>query len=144
MFQNEINLQVNSIADLPVAAKKLIAFFGQYKIVLFEAPMGAGKTTLIKEICRCLGSNDLFSSPTYALVNEYASPHGKIFHFDLYRLKNTEELFDIGIEDYLAANNFCFVEWPEKLIEIIDSNYVQLEIKIDENIRYIRATKITI
>lgn len=144
MNNTNFSIQVNSTDELNSVVKKLLVFFGDEKIILFDAPMGAGKTTLIKEICRELGSTDNFSSPTYALVNEYHSAAGKIFHFDLYRLKNTVELLDIGIEDYLASKAFCFFEWPEKVIDIIDTNYVLLEIKIDENIRYIRATKMMI
>ncbi len=141
---NSLEIQIKNISELESAAVQLIRFFDKDKIIVFDAPMGAGKTTLIKQICQALGSKDNFSSPTYSLVNEYVFENGKIFHFDLYRLKHTEELFDLGIEEYLDSGQFCFIEWPEKIIELIDTNYVRIEMTMDENIRYIRATKISI
>jgi tRNA threonylcarbamoyladenosine biosynthesis protein TsaE len=143
MATPECNIQLNSLAELDTAALQLIEFFKNDRVVLLDAEMGCGKTTLIKALCRALGSTDHFSSPTYALVNEYRFPAGKIFHFDLYRVKSSAELFDIGIEEYLDSDAFCFVEWPERLIEIIDTDYVVVRIQKDENIRYIRATKIS-
>ena len=142
MTSAPFEFRVNTLPDLKPAAEKLLAFCDNTKLIFFKANMGAGKTTFIKSICECLGSRDNFSSPTFSLVNEYASPQGKIFHFDLYRLQSVKELFDIGIEDYLSQKAYCFVEWPEMLIDIIDSNYVLVEIKIEENIRYIRASKV--
>ena len=111
------------------------------KIMLFNGPMGAGKTTLIKQICTQLGSNDSFSSPTYQLVNEYKFLNGKIYHFDLYRLKSLEELLDIGFEDYLQPNNFCFIEWPEFAQQFLQSNFLKVDITVQKNIRYLSASK---
>ena len=143
MTTNELNLELSSLSQLDAVASQLINFFGQEKLVLFEAELGAGKTTLIKAICKALGSQDHFSSPTYSIVNEYNYPQGKIFHFDLYRINRVEELFDIGIEDYLNSNNYRFFEWPQKVIDVIDSNYIHVEINLNKNIRYIRASKIS-
>ncbi len=109
------------------------------KIFLFDAPMGAGKTTLIKEMCRQLGSNDHFSSPTYAIVNEYASPQGKIFHFDLYRLKNSSELLDLGIEEYLDADGWCFFEWPDMVKDLIDAPAMEVQLSVENEKRRVRA-----
>ena len=89
---------------------------------------GSGKTTLIKELCKILGSQDHFSSPTYSIVNEYVYPGGKLFHFDLYRLKNLNELLDIGFEDYLYSGQYCFIEWPELAKDLINSDYVKIHL----------------
>ena len=100
------------------------------------AQMGAGKTTLIKEICRQLGSSDHFSSPTYSIVNEYRiSEQTKIYHIDLYRLKDVEEALSIGIEDYLYSNYYCFVEWPELVEHLLPEDTVKVTINSDGNIR---------
>ncbi len=111
------------------------------KIMLFNAPMGAGKTTLIKQMCAALGSTNNFSSPTYQLVNEYIYPNGKIYHFDLYRLKSIEELLDIGFEDYINQNNYCFIEWPMFAEQFLQSNFLKIEITVQQNIRYLSASK---
>jgi len=139
----KLNIEISNITDLPGAAKRLLEMEPGNRIFLFEGQMGAGKTTLIKQMCRLLGSTDNFSSPTFSIVNEYSYPKGKIFHLDLYRLKSKEELLDIGIEDYLVAKNFCFIEWPALTKDIIDSAYIEVSLSVDNhNIHYIRATKI--
>ncbi|MCW3076202.1 MAG: hypothetical protein JWO32_811 [Bacteroidetes bacterium] len=129
-----------SLETLPVIARELLAFCGDARVCLFDAPMGAGKTTLIKELCKTLGSKDAFSSPTFAIVNEYGYPEGKIFHFDLYRLNNPEELLDIGFEEYIHSGNYCFIEWPELAEEYITGNFIKVSIKNLGNIRYLHAT----
>ncbi|MFL1895525.1 tRNA (adenosine(37)-N6)-threonylcarbamoyltransferase complex ATPase subunit type 1 TsaE [Aquimarina sp. 2-A2] len=103
------------------------------KIFLFHAPMGAGKTTLIKELCKQLGVKDTISSPTYSLVNEYHGTQGKIFHFDLYRLENTHEILDSGLDDYLYEDAFVFIEWPEKMQEFLPDHYHNLRVEIQKN-----------
>ena len=135
-----LELNINSISDLPQAAKSLLEFAGKIKVFLFEAPMGAGKTTLIKELCKQLGSHDNFSSPTYAIVNEYLSPKGKIFHFDLFRLKDQNELFEIGVDDYLKSHHYCFVEWPELTLDFIDEPALHIEIVQKDQERIMKAT----
>jgi tRNA threonylcarbamoyladenosine biosynthesis protein TsaE len=136
-----LEIKIGSVAELPQAAKALLEAAGNTTIFLFHAEMGAGKTTLIKALCKSLGSTDNFSSPTYSIVNEYSYPGGKIFHFDLYRLKNSEELFDLGIEEYLRSGQYCFFEWPELVREILGDNYLEVNIIVNENIRYLRATQ---
>ena len=131
--------KIESLDELRLVAKELLQLEPSNRIFLFEAPMGAGKTTLIKECCKVLGSVDHFSSPTYAIINEYTCPTSKIFHFDLYRLKNEEELYDLGIEDYLTNEVYCFFEWPALVEKIIDMRYLKIEITLKENIRYLRA-----
>lgn len=142
-MEKKLNIQISNPDDLPGAAKSLLEIDPANRIFLFDAPMGAGKTTLIKEMCKCLGSTDNFSSPTYSIVNEYNSPKGKIFHIDLYRLKSKDELLDIGMEDYLVGKNFCFIEWPALTKDMIDSAFIEVGISVDNNnIHYIRAAKI--
>ena len=104
--------------------------------------MGSGKTTLIKEICKALGSTDHMSSPTFSIVNEYKYTGGKIFHFDLYRLKNLEELLDIGFEDYVYSQNYCLIEWPQLAERYLQNQFIKINISTSENIRYLRASKV--
>ncbi|MCC6372985.1 MAG: tRNA (adenosine(37)-N6)-threonylcarbamoyltransferase complex ATPase subunit type 1 TsaE [Bacteroidia bacterium] len=133
--------EITQIDDLKTAAKALLDFAGNEKVFLFYGGMGAGKTTFIKELCTSLGSTDNFSSPTYSIVNEYQSPAGKLFHFDFYRLKNATELLDIGIDEYLYSGNYCFIEWPQLAEVFLDGFYISVNIKVQENNRYLRASK---
>ncbi len=122
-------------------AEKLLHFAGDCKLFLFYAEMGVGKTTFIKALCKCLGSADNFSSPSFSIINEYHCPTGKIYHFDLYRIKNIEELYNLGIEEYLDSGAYCFVEWPELMHNIIRNTFIKVSITISEDSRYIRALK---
>lgn len=124
------------------AAAKVVSLNQHSKVFLMDGQMGAGKTTLIKEICKTLGSTDNFSSPTFSIVNEYNYPDGKIFHFDLYRIKNMEELMDLGFDEYVYSDNYCFIEWPELAEGFLKDNFVKIKIHTKENIRYLRATKL--
>ncbi len=134
-------ISIKTQEELPHIAKQLLHFFGETTVILLYGEMGTGKTTLIKSLCQSLGSTDKWSSPTYSIVNEYAYPKGKIFHFDLYRLSQPEELFDLGINEYLDSGNYCFVEWPQLLEPLVDSEYIKVELNVNQNIRYLRATK---
>jgi tRNA threonylcarbamoyladenosine biosynthesis protein TsaE len=123
------------------AADELLAFAGERKIFLFHAEMGAGKTTLIKALCSRLGVTDQMSSPTYSIVNEYHTEAGKkIYHFDLYRLRNADECLDIGFEEYLSSNAYCFIEWPEVAERLIPPNFISVSIVVSNNIRYLSAS----
>lgn len=104
-----------------------------HKVVLFIGDLGAGKTTIIKNILKHLKCEDIGSSPSYSLINEYKSPDGPIFHIDLYRLDDAEEAFNLGIEDYLYSGNYVFVEWPQIIKEYIDDPYHIIKIEIVEN-----------
>ena len=121
-------LQINHTDDLLIAAEKLLAF--DTKIFLFYGDMGAGKTTFIKSICQKLGVDDTVSSPTFSIVNEYASPAGPVFHFDFYRLKTETEAMDLGFEEYLYSGNYCFIEWPEKVPNLLPDHAVNVRITI--------------
>lgn len=104
------------------------------KVILFEAEMGTGKTTLIKELCKALHVEDNISSPTFSLVNEYHTTKGEtIYHFDFYRLKSEEEALDFGGEDYLYSGNYCFLEWSEKIPNLIPDKHTLIEIRVLEN-----------
>lgn len=120
-----------NISDIGNAAERVIDHAGPVKVWLFIGEMGAGKTTLIKSISRALGGEGDFSSPTYALVNEYPLTHnaGKIYHLDLYRLKSADEALDIGIEDYLLGGEYCFIEWPQLITPLLrDGEYMTIHI----------------
>ncbi|MDO6473226.1 tRNA (adenosine(37)-N6)-threonylcarbamoyltransferase complex ATPase subunit type 1 TsaE [Maribacter sp. 1_MG-2023] len=124
-------------SELDDIAKKIIKSSSS-KTLAFNAPMGAGKTTLIKALIKELGSNDNVSSPTFGLVNEYALASGELlgYHFDFYRLDNEEEAMDMGLDDYLASGGWIFMEWPEKIPSLIpnDVQYLKIEI-LDEETR---------
>jgi tRNA threonylcarbamoyladenosine biosynthesis protein TsaE len=138
-MQGSLEINVDGLNDLPEAGKKLLEFAGPSKTLAIKGSMGSGKTTLIKQLCKQLGSVDNFSSPTYAIINEYSSPKGKIFHFDLYRLKSKKEVLDLGIEEYLDSNCYCFIEWPDLILDLIPKPYLNLVINTSENKRYLCA-----
>lgn len=122
--------ELNSLASLPEIVSSFIKLAGNKKHFAIFGAMGAGKTTFIKEVCRQLGVQEVVTSPTFALVNEYSVNTGKkVFHFDFYRIKKEEELFDLGYEDYLYSDDYCFIEWPEKAIDLIPShfNFIKIE-----------------
>lgn len=127
-----------TLTDLELVAQELIPLALKHSpIWLFRGQMGAGKTTLVKELTRQLGVVGHVQSPTFALVNEYARPNDtEIYHFDLYRLKNAQEALDIGIEDYLDSGNICLLEWPEQAEELWQIPHVEFNITtVDENRR---------
>lgn len=104
------------------------------KVILFDAEMGTGKTTLIKALCKALKVEDTISSPTFSLVNEYETINGEpVYHFDFYRLKSEKEALDFGVEDYLYSGNFCFVEWSEKIPNLIPDKHSVIKIRVLEN-----------
>lgn len=132
--------RANTVDELLPVCEYLQELTGTGKLMLFSGEMGTGKTTLIKELCRFLGVRDEVSSPTFSLVNEYASPIGPIYHFDLYRIRSEEELYDIGYEDYFFSGYLCLVEWPEMASGIIPENCHQVNIRIENDQRIITVT----
>jgi len=117
-----------TLNEIDTVAKKLLENL-ESKVVLFHAPMGAGKTTLIKSLCKQLGVEDEVSSPTFSLVNEYKGTSTDIIHFDLYRLETNDQLMDIGFDYYLEKDAFCLIEWPELSISFLsDYQYIKIEI----------------
>ena len=121
---------INSTAELNAVAKELLAFAKGDKFFIFEGEMAAGKTTFIKSFCEVLGVEDVVSSPTFSIVNEYESPNGSVYHFDFYRLKNIQEAYDIGYEEYFYSGDYCLVEWPSKVEELLPEKYIKVEIEI--------------
>ena len=124
-----MQLSIKNLSELPQAATQILKEAKEEKIFLFYGEMGAGKTTLIKELCKQLGTTDHTSSPTFSIINEYKVEDTAIFHFDFYRLKNQNEAFDLGYEDYFFSNNYCMIEWPEKIPDLIPQRYLKVEIK---------------
>lgn len=134
-----LKIDISTMASHTAAADELISFGGKERVFLFDAPMGAGKTTFIKSLCSRLGVTDTMSSPTYSVVNEYAAHGGqRLYHFDLYRLRTTSELVDIGFEEYLESGYYLFIEWPELALPLIGS-CVKVNIELNKNIRYLCA-----
>lgn len=132
------SITINNISELPSAAKKLLLAYPDKKNFAFYGEMGAGKTTFIKTLCEALGVNDRVSSPTFSIVNEYLSAKGeKIFHFDFYRINSVSEAYDMGYEDYFYSNAYCFIEWPEKIMELLPADYVSIYISVKDELRTI-------
>lgn len=128
-----LEIQITSLDRIEEAANEFVAQIGDRRIFAFYGSMGAGKTTFIKAICKQLGVKDSVSSPTFAIVNEYDSSIGPIYHFDFYRIKNLAEVVDLGFEDYAYSGNLCFMEWPELIEELLPENTVNVCIKENHN-----------
>jgi tRNA threonylcarbamoyladenosine biosynthesis protein TsaE len=122
-----------SLDDLKNISKEVLSTVNN-KVLLFYGDMGVGKTTLIKEMCNQLGVLDNISSPTFSLVNEYETKtKERVFHFDFYRITNEEEALDMGFEDYIYNNNWCFIEWPENIENLLPLDAVEIHLSILEN-----------
>lgn len=127
---------------LPSIAQEIVEFIGKSTVVLFYGVMGVGKTTLIRSLCQALGVEELISSPTFSLVNEYQTQAGEtVFHFDFYRIETPEEALDMGVEEYFYSGNYCLVEWPEKINEYLPENAIQIKITEENGIRAISVAK---
>lgn len=123
-------LELNTLEELSQTAKRFLAQTEGKKKFAFFGEMGAGKTTFIKALCNELDVIDIVSSPTFSLINEYLTASGeKIFHMDFYRIENTNEAQDIGIEDYFESTNYCFIEWPEKIEKILPEDVVIVKLE---------------
>jgi tRNA threonylcarbamoyladenosine biosynthesis protein TsaE len=118
---------------LPAAARKILKHTSGQKLLAFYGTMGAGKTTIIKAICKVLGAGDIATSPTLTMVNEYLTNKNEtIYHIDFYRIKKVEEVFDFGIEEYFSSGSYCFMEWPELIGSILPPVTVKIRITIGE------------
>ena len=127
---------INNLDELPEVATKIINQL-QHKLITFEGEMGAGKTTFIKEFVKALGTNDEISSPTFSIVNEYETDKGIVYHFDFYRLNHEEEALDFGIDEYLYSNQYCLMEWPNKIANFIPDEHHTITIENIEGRRHI-------
>ena len=125
--------EINNIEELSQVSDLLISLRDKSNIIAFYGNMGAGKTTLIKNLCAKLGVQDEVNSPTFALVNEYQTDtFDSIFHFDFYRIKSLEEVFDIGYEDYFYGGSLCLLEWPELIDPLMPEHFIKVEITLGE------------
>lgn len=129
-----MEFKVGSEQELPQVAQQILTAFGNRKVILFYGEMGVGKTTLIKQLCKQLGVEESTTSPTFSIVNEYlANTDQSIYHFDFYRIEEEAEVFDLGYEDYFYSDNYCFIEWPEKIPNLLPENTIALKIELGEN-----------
>jgi tRNA threonylcarbamoyladenosine biosynthesis protein TsaE len=139
----KVQIEVKALADLDQAAEKILRYAPDEQLFIFEGEMGAGKTTLIKALAKAMGVNELVSSPTFSIVNEYDANGHPLYHFDFYRIKNLQEAYDIGYEEYFYSGNPCFIEWPEKISELLPAHYLKIEIQVlNENHRLLSISKI--
>lgn len=129
-----MTLEIKSLETIGETAIEFIRQMGDNTVFAFHGEMGAGKTTLIKAICEKLGVEDVINSPTFAIVNEYRSQSGElIYHFDFYRIKDEQEAFDFGYEDYFFSGALCFIEWPERIESLLPNDTVNVYIKEAED-----------
>jgi len=130
----ERKILIPSLEELPKAAESFLESIAKIPVVAFSGEMGAGKTTFIQSLCQVLGVPEDVNSPTFALVNEYFTVDGEsLFHFDLYRIEDPDELFDLGYEEYFFSGNRCFIEWPEKAIHLIPDDALMVNIGVNED-----------
>lgn len=134
------NTTFDSVSQLHTVARCLLDTFSDDHFFAFFGSMGVGKTTLIKEMCAVLGSDDNVCSPTFAIVNQYSTAAGEpIYHFDFYRMKNLDEAYDIGYEEYFYSGDYCFTEWTEKIEPLLPERYVRVDITESNGVRTLNA-----
>ncbi len=135
-----MEIKIDNLEHIHEAAREFISAMGEGTVFAFYGHMGAGKTTFIKAVCECLGVEDVINSPTFAIVNEYRAESGElIYHFDFYRIKKLEEVYDMGYEDYFYSGALCFIEWPELVEELLPEDAVK--VYIEENADGTRTVK---
>ena len=128
-----MEIKIQDLAHINEAAKAFIEQIGDHTVFAFYGKMGAGKTTFIKAVCEELGVDDVITSPTFAIVNEYTAPSGPVYHFDFYRIKKLEEVYDMGFEDYFYSGALCLIEWPELIEEVLPEDAVKVTIQEKED-----------
>lgn len=126
-------LEIDSLSDLKYVAQEVVESLDGRTGVLLRGEMGAGKTTLISRIAAYLGAEDVVTSPTFALVNQYEGRECRIFHFDFYRIEEIEEVFDLGYEEYFYSGDLCFVEWPEKIEPLLPDDAMTVRITVGDD-----------
>ena len=125
-----MEITIKSLDTIHEAAKEFVKEMGEGKVFAFYGKMGAGKTTFIKALCEVLGVEDVITSPTFAIINEYTDGKGDpIYHFDFYRIKKLEEVYDMGYDDYFYSGNLCLLEWPELIEDILPENVIKVTIE---------------
>ena len=130
-----MRITIDDISTISEGAREFIANIGSHTIFAFYGKMGAGKTTFIKSVCEQLGVTDVITSPTFAIVNEYSIPltGESIYHFDFYRIKKLEEVYDMGYEDYFYSGCLCFIEWPELIEDLLPEDAVKVTITASDD-----------
>ena len=137
-----MEIKIQDIDHIREAACEFIEHTGEHRVFAFYGKMGAGKTTFVKAICEELGVDDVITSPTFAIINEYTTAHqpsdislqtSTIYHFDFYRIKKLEEVYDMGYEDYFYSGALCFIEWPELIEEILPDDAIRVSITEQED-----------
>lgn len=127
-----MTLTINNLNEIESAAQKFLSHVPEHRLFAFYGSMGAGKTTFIKSLCKYLGSGDTVTSPTFTLVNEYSTSNGiALYHFDFYRIKREEEVLDFGIYDYFDSGNYCFMEWPELIEDLLPEETLKVVITVN-------------
>ncbi len=139
-----MEITIRDLSNIRAAAREFIDQIGTHKVFAFYGKMGAGKTTFIKAVCEELGVKDVITSPTFAIVNEYEIPDdgASLYHFDFYRIKKLEEVYDMGYEDYFYSGSLCFIEWPELIEELLPDDAVS--VTITENTDGSRTIKLSL
>ena len=128
-----MEIKITGIEQIGGAACQFVEQIGDHRVFAFYGSMGAGKTTFVKAVCEQLGVQDVITSPTFAIVNEYTGDDGAIYHFDFYRIKKLEEVYDMGYENYFYSGALCFIEWPELIEELLPEDAVKVSIVEQED-----------
>ncbi len=128
-----MEIAINTLEHLSDAAKIFAEHIEQGRVYAFYGKMGAGKTTFIKAVCEALGVTDVVNSPTFAIVNEYDCEQFPVYHFDFYRIKSVEEVYDLGYEDYFYGNGICLIEWPELVESLLPEDAIRINITVNDD-----------
>ena len=126
-------IEIKSLEEIESSAREFLRIVGDHRVIAFHGSMGAGKTTFIKALGKIIGVTDIVNSPTFTIVNEYATQAGEpVYHFDLYRLEKIEDLYNIGFEEYLDSGYYCLIEWPQMAEKLLSENALKVNIEETE------------